>query len=42
MIDDEYDAKIRIIQASMIKKTTSSYSYSKALNEVLARGLRRP
>lgn len=40
MIDDELSKKIRIIQAKMIKDTTTSVSFSKVLNEVLRKGLK--
>lgn len=38
MIDDELDEKLRIVQAAKIKQTGASYSFSRALNEVLRRG----
>ncbi len=35
MIDDDVDKKLRTFQAKSIKKTNSSFSYSKTLNAVL-------
>ncbi|MCA9828582.1 MAG: hypothetical protein KC444_09410 [Nitrosopumilus sp.] len=35
MIDDDLDKKIRIHQAKMLQKENASFSYSKALNEIL-------
>jgi len=35
MIDDDLDKKIRMYQAKMLQKENSSFSYSKALNEIL-------
>jgi len=35
MIEDAWDKKIRLYQAKMIQKENTSFSYSKALNEML-------
>ena len=35
MIDDDLDKKIRMYQAKMLQKENTSFSYSKALNEIL-------
>ena len=35
MIDDELDKKIRIYQAKKIQKENTTYSYSKAINDIL-------
>jgi len=35
MLDDDMDKKLRIKQAEMIKKTQSSVSFSKTINDVL-------
>jgi len=35
MIDDSLDKKIRLYQAKMLQKENASYSYSKAINELL-------
>jgi hypothetical protein len=35
IIEDDLDTKLRLLQAKMIKKEQSSYSYSKTLNETL-------
>lgn len=39
MIDEGLDKKLRIKQAIMIKSSTSSVSYSRVLNEALAKVL---
>ena len=39
MIDDELDKKIRSYQAKKIQKDNSSYSYSKAVNDILRNGI---
>ena len=39
MIDDELDKKIRIFQAKKIQKDNASYSYSKAVNDILRKGI---
>jgi len=35
MIDDDVDKKVRVIQAKWIKNNHDSFSYSKAVNQVL-------
>ncbi len=35
MIDDDVDKKVRVIQAKWIKNNHESFSYSKAVNQVL-------
>ncbi|MCZ6581604.1 MAG: hypothetical protein O6761_00310 [Thaumarchaeota archaeon] len=40
MIDDDLDKKIRTIQAKLIQKQQSSYSFSKVLNETLRKTLK--
>jgi len=35
MLDDDMDKKLRIRQADLIKKSQSSISFSKVINEVL-------
>jgi hypothetical protein len=39
MIADHLDKKIRMIQAKKIKEQASSYSYSKAVNDILEKYL---
>jgi hypothetical protein len=39
MIDDDLDKKLRLYQAKMIQKTQGSYSYSKALCDMLEKSL---
>ncbi|MCV0409921.1 hypothetical protein [Nitrosopumilus sp.] len=39
MIDDDLDKKLRIRQVKTIQKTQTSFSYSKALNEVLRKSI---
>ena len=39
MIDDELDKKIRIYQAKKIQKENITYSYSKAVNDILRNGI---
>ena len=39
MIDDELDKKIRAYQAKRIQKDNTSYSYSKAVNDILRKGI---
>jgi len=41
MIDAELDKKIRAIQAKMIQTTNSSVSYSKVINELLQKSLKK-
>ena len=40
MIDDDLDKKLRIIQAKLISKNQTSYSYSKVLNETIRKVLK--
>jgi len=40
MIDDDLDKKLRLRQAKMIQQEQSSYSYSRALNDVLRKSLK--
>jgi len=35
MLDDDVDKKIRHLQAKIIQQTQTSYSFSKAINDVL-------
>lgn len=37
MIDNDLDAKVRNFQAQQIKSSSDGYSYSKAVNTILAR-----
>ena len=39
MIDDSLDKKIRQIQTKIIEKENSTYSYSKAVNDLLRKAL---
>ena len=39
MIDDELDKKIRAFQAKKIQKDSTSYSYSKAVNDIIRKGI---
>ena len=39
MIDEELDKKIRAYQAKQIQKNNVSYSYSKAVNEILRKAI---
>lgn len=39
MIDDELDKKIRVHQAKKMQKENTTYSYSKAINEILKKGI---
>ena len=41
MIDDDLDKKIRMIQAKMIQTTFESVSYSKVINEMLKKGIKK-
>lgn len=38
-LDDEIDKKLRVKQAAMIKKSSSSVSFSSVINETLAKAL---
>jgi len=40
MLDDDLDLELRERQAKLIKKTQSSYSFSKILNETLRKQLK--
>ena len=40
MIDEDLDKKIRLRQAKMIQQEQFSYSYSRALNDVLRKTLK--
>lgn len=40
MLDDDLDLELRERQARMIKKTQSSYSFSRVLNDVLRKSLK--
>ncbi len=40
MIDDDLDKKLRLRQAKMIQQEQSSYSYSRALNDILRKSLK--
>ena len=40
MLDDDFDKKIRMIQAKQIMKSEKSVSFSNVLNEVLRKGLK--
>ncbi|MGH1566277.1 MAG: hypothetical protein ACRBB5_02385 [Nitrosopumilus sp.] len=39
MIEDELDKKIRIHQAKKMQKENTTYSYSKAINEILKKAI---
>lgn len=41
MIDDDLDKKIRMIQAKMIQNSSSSVSYSKVINELLEKSIKK-
>jgi len=41
MLDNDLDKKLRSIQAKAIQSTTSSVSFSKAINEVLRTSLKK-
>ena len=41
MIDDDLDKKIRVIQANLIQKTSSSVSFSQTLNNQLRKKLKK-
>jgi len=40
MVDEELDKKLRLIQAKLISKTSSSVSYSQVLNDTLRKQLK--
>jgi hypothetical protein len=41
LIDDEIMARLRIIQARMIKNSSKAVSFSRVLNQILEEGLRK-
>jgi len=41
LIDDEIMAKLRNVQAAMIKNSSKSVSFSSVLNQILEEGLRK-
>ncbi len=41
MIDDDNDKKLRDIQSKRIKESQSSVSYSRVLNDILTRSLKK-
>lgn len=41
IIDDDLDRKLREIQAKKIQITTSSVSYSKVINEILRKSIKK-
>ena len=40
MIDDDLDKKLRTYQAKQIEKIQKTYSYSKAINDILRKSLK--
>ena len=40
MIDDELDKKLRQLQAKLIQREQSSFSYSKVINETIRKVLK--
>lgn len=40
MIDDDNDKKLRVLQAKLITKHQSSYSFSRTINEILRKTLK--
>lgn len=40
MIDEDLDKKLRLRQAKLISQHTTSYSYSRVLNEAVRKGLK--
>jgi len=40
MIDEDLDKKLRIVQAKRIQREQKTYSFSKALNEILRKSLK--
>jgi len=40
VLDDDIDKKLRLLQAKAIQNTNSSVSFSKIMNEVLAKGIK--
>jgi len=41
VIDDDLDKKIRLIQAKIISSTASSMSYSRVINDILRKNLKK-
>ena len=41
MIDDDLDKKIRLIQAKIIYSTARSMSYSRVINDILRKNLKK-
>ncbi|HSB84462.1 MAG TPA: hypothetical protein VLD64_08260 [Nitrosarchaeum sp.] len=41
MLDEDVMDKLRVIQAKMIQTTTSSVSFSKVINDVLRKGIKK-
>jgi hypothetical protein len=41
MLDEDLMDKLRVIQAKMIQTTTSSVSFSKVINDVLRKGIKK-
>lgn len=39
MIDEDLDKKIRAQQAKMIQKVNTTYSYSRAINDILRKSI---
>ena len=39
MIEDELDRKVRMYQIKKIQKENKSYRYSKAINDILKKGI---
>ena len=39
MIDNELDKKIRVFQAKKMQKENTTYSYSKAINDILKKAI---
>ena len=39
MIDNELDKKIRVFQAKKMQKENATYSYSKAINDILKKAI---
>jgi hypothetical protein len=41
MVNEDVDKKLRQIQAKLIQESSSSVSYSKVLNEILRKNLKK-
>ncbi len=39
MIDEDLDKKIRLYQAKKMQKENSTYSYSRAINDIIKKGI---